>query len=159
MTRRGVVGTAAALLLLAAATGPIADGHSARAPVGAAQAPQHLLMRVGDTVRVDGADVGCQVTAREGEVTMECRRLTKPAGTYGTFIGDRHALVARYHATSTAQIVFTARHHGSWKACRKASASAAHLAAVRTWRNPSASAPARAGGRDAGNPRAPEGCR
>jgi hypothetical protein len=87
-------------------------------------------MRVGDTVRVEGTDVGCQVAEEQGETMMECRRLTRPEGTYGTFIGNRRALAARYRSSSTAQIVFTARQRGGWRACRTRTSELASAAAA-----------------------------
>jgi len=134
VSRRSATGATVAALLFGATAGPLLHGAGAAARTGAdasaraGQAPQQLLMRVGDTVRVEGTDVGCQVAERDGEVMVDCRRLTRPVGTYGTFIGDKRALVARYHSRGTAQLVFTARQRASWRACRTTTASAASLA-------------------------------
>jgi hypothetical protein len=80
-------------------------------------APQQLVLKVGDTLRVEGAAVGCQVTRRGGRPTIECRRAGSLAGTYGTFMSDRKVIVARFRSSRTAQTILTARHGGRWRAC------------------------------------------
>jgi hypothetical protein len=109
------------LLALGAAGHALAVGDRAAAqqpPGGPAPAPQRLLLRVGDTVRVQGAGLGCQVARQNGRVTIECRRTGDVKGTYGTFLDERAAIVARFRSPATAQVVFDARHGGDWKACR-----------------------------------------
>ena len=81
-----------------------------------AAVPQTVL-RVGDTLRVEGAAMGCQVTERGGRPVIECRRDGSLSGTYGTFMSDRTLTVARFRSSSTAQTILTARHGGGWKAC------------------------------------------
>jgi hypothetical protein len=97
----------------------------------AAGAPQHVL-KVGDTMRIDGANIGCQVTRRAARVVLECRRAGALAGTYGTFLSERTATVARFRSSRTAQVVFTATQNGAWRACgRQARASRASAGACR----------------------------
>jgi hypothetical protein len=91
-------------------------------------APQ-LVLKVGDTLRVEGAAMGCQVTRRGGRPTIECRRAGPLAGTYGTFMSDRKVIVARFRARRTAQTILTARHGGRWHACG-AKARPSRIAAV-----------------------------
>jgi hypothetical protein len=79
--------------------------------------PQQVVLRVGDTLRVEGAPMGCQVTERGGRPVMECRRDGSLAGTYGTFVTDRSVRVARFRSSGTARVIFTARHGGGWRAC------------------------------------------
>ena len=79
---------------------------------------EQLVLQVGDTLRVDGARLGCQVTDRGGRPTIECRRDGRLAGTYGTFIDSRKVTVARFRNPTTAQTIVTARHGGRWRACR-----------------------------------------
>jgi hypothetical protein len=79
--------------------------------------PQQLVLRVGDTLRVEGAPMGCQVTRREGRPVIECRRDGALAGTYGTFMSDRSVTVARFRSRRTAQTILTATHNGGWRAC------------------------------------------
>jgi hypothetical protein len=98
-------------------------------PAPSAQVPQQLLMRVGDTVRVEGVDIGCQVAQHDGEVMFECRRLTNVAGTYGTFIGNKRALVARFRSSEAARVIFAAKQRGGWKACGPRPKAARALAA------------------------------
>jgi len=122
-----VVPAVAIALAVLPGYGAAAPGRQVQPPQ-LPQLPQQLLMRIGDTVRVEGADIGCQVAQHDGEVMFECRRLTNVAGTYGTFIGNKRALVARFRSSDTAQVVFTAKQRGGWKACRR-SPRAAHAAA------------------------------
>jgi len=79
--------------------------------------PQQLVLRVGDTLRVEGAPMGCQVTRRRGRAVIECRRDGSLAGTYGTFMSDRSVTVARFRSSRTAQTILTAKHGGRWRAC------------------------------------------
>jgi hypothetical protein len=89
------------------------------------------VLRVGDTMRVEGAPVGCQVTRRAARVVLECRPAGALRGRYGTFLSDRTATVARFRSSRSAQVVFTAKHRGGWRACGKpASASRAARAAA-----------------------------
>jgi hypothetical protein len=79
--------------------------------------PQQLVVNVGDTIQVAGAEVGCQVTDRDGRPTIECRRTTGLKGSYGTFIDERKATVARYVSGGKAQVIFTGKHSGAWRVC------------------------------------------
>jgi hypothetical protein len=92
---------------------------SAQAPVPTPVpgVPQQLVMRIGDTVRVEDAPIGCQVTRRGGRAVVECRRDGDPARTYGTFVSDRSVRVARFRSSRTAQTILIARHGGGWRAC------------------------------------------
>jgi hypothetical protein len=92
--------------------------------------PQQLVLRVGDTLRVEGAAMGCQVTRRGGRPVIECRRDGPLAGTYGTFMSARKLTVARFRSSHTAQTILTARHGGGWRACGS-TARTSRAAAVR----------------------------
>jgi len=81
-------------------------------------APQYVL-KVGDTLRLEDGSLGCQVTRRAGHAVLECRPAGAPRGRYGTFLSDRTLTVARFRSSRTAQIVFTAKHKGGWRACGK----------------------------------------
>jgi hypothetical protein len=140
MSRRIVTAASLAAMLPAVAiTFALLPGDGAAAlgrqlpppPLPPAQlpVPQQLLMRVGDTVRVEGVDIGCQVAQHDGEVMFECRRLTNVAGTYGTFIGNKRALVARFRSSETARVIFAAKQRGGWKACGPRPKAARALAA------------------------------
>ncbi len=94
-------------------------------PVPAPPAVPYVL-RVGDTMQVEGGSLGCQVTRRSGRIFIECRPAGKLRGRYGTFLSDRTATVARFRSSRTAQVVFTARHGAGWRVCgtpRRATAS------------------------------------
>ena len=80
---------------------------------GAAQ----RALSVGDSFVVPGAKIGCQVTRRGGSVLVECRRAGKAKGTYGTFISSKTVRVAKFQSSRTAQVVFTAKQRGKWRAC------------------------------------------
>ena len=88
-------------------------------PVPGVPAPTvtQTVLKIGDTIRVEGAAMGCQVTRRGGRPVIECRRNGTLAGTYGTFMSDRTLKVARFHSSHAAQTIFTARHGGRWRAC------------------------------------------
>ena len=123
------------MLCLAAAIAVVvlgrSDGASAQVPVPAPQVPdlQQVVLGVGDSFRVDGAPLGCQVTRRGGRPTIECRRGGSVTKTYGTFLDTRGLTVARFKNSTTAQTILTAKHRGSWRVCsskarRSATASA-----------------------------------
>jgi hypothetical protein len=79
--------------------------------------PQQVTVRVGDTVLVDGARLGCQVNRRGGRVFIECGRAGDVGGTYMTLVGKRTVMVARLRSAKTAQVILTAKHGGGWRAC------------------------------------------
>ena len=93
-------------------------------------AVQHAL-NLGDSFVVPGASIGCQVTRRGSEMLIECRRDGAVKGTYSTLISKRAVTVARFRSSRTAQVVFTAKQGGDWRACgvRKSATSSAHTAA------------------------------
>ena len=74
-------------------------------------------LSVGDSFVVPGASIGCQVTRRGKSVLVECRRDGKAKGTYGTFISRKTVRVAKFRSSRTAQVVFTAKQGGKWRAC------------------------------------------
>ena len=76
----------AAVLLCGAAALAVRVAAPARA-----QAPQTLVLRVGDRLVVDGAKLGCQVIERGGRPVIDCRRGGNLRGTYGTMAGRRPA--------------------------------------------------------------------
>ena len=112
--RRALGALAAALL---GATGALAlaphDDIGARAAE-----PLPTVVHVGDRIRVDGQPIGCRVARQGGRVVMDCRRAGALAGTYGTMLSSRQALVVRYRSNAVAKIVFTANHRGSSHRCR-----------------------------------------
>jgi hypothetical protein len=79
-----------------------------------------VTVRVGDTIRVEGAAIGCQVVRRANRVVLDCRRGGELKGTYGMLFDERRAIVARFRSPRTAKVVFTARHGGSARACPSA---------------------------------------
>ena len=98
------------------------DGASAQVPPPVPPVPdatQQLVLKVGDTLRVDGAPLGCQVTRRGGRPVIECRRDGALAGTYAAVISARSVTVARFRSSRTAQTILTARHGGGWRACSR----------------------------------------
>jgi hypothetical protein len=110
---------AALLSLLTVTAAALTLGFGDRLAAGQVSSrAKQLTVNPGDTIRVNGADVGCQVTERGGRPTIECRRVTSPKHSYGTFISERRAIVARYNSGAEAREVFRARHGGGWRACR-----------------------------------------
>jgi hypothetical protein len=90
-------------------------------PLPPTAAPVQYVLRVGDTMKVEGGSLGCQVTRRAGRATIECRPAGMLKGRYGTFLNNRTATVARYRSSRTARVVFTARHRGGYRVCGKSS--------------------------------------
>jgi len=128
MTRAFVLAWLLALTATSAITFVLSrsDGAAAQPPVPTPVVPvpgvpvpavTQAVLRVGDTIRVEGAAMGCQVTRRGGRPVIECRRDGKLSGTYGTFMSDRTLKVARFRSSRTAQTILTARHGGAWRAC------------------------------------------
>ncbi len=127
---------AAALAALAAAVTLFAlartDGATAQVPVPVPPPPPGVppvppppgtplqyVLQVGDTLRIEGAGIGCQVTRRANRPTIECRRDGRLKGTYGTFLSDRKVTVARFRSSTTAQQIMSATHGGRWRACSR----------------------------------------
>ena len=91
-----------------------------------------MVLRAGDTMRVEGPRLGCQVSVRGGRPAVECRRTGRLPGTYMTVLTDRNAEIARFRSSRTAKVIFTARHGGGARACRaKAAGSRAARAPCR----------------------------
>jgi hypothetical protein len=78
-----------------------------------------IVMRVGDTMQVEGAPIGCQVDRRDGRPVIDCRRAGKLAGTYTALFDERRVRVARFRSSDTARVVFTAKHRGATRECDK----------------------------------------
>lgn len=98
-------------LLLAGAAAAALGVRSA-----AAESPT-IVMRVGDTMQVEGAPIGCQVTRSGDRPMLDCRRGGRLAGTYGTLFDERRVRVARFRSSDTAEVVFKARHRGRARRC------------------------------------------
>ena len=127
MTRLLLGAGVVAALALAAALLALTrtDGATAQVPIPPVVPPappapsQQFVLRVGDSVRVDGAPIGCQITKRGDRPTIECRRDGRLKGTYGTFISGRSVTVARFRSSQTAQTILSATHEGRWRACSR----------------------------------------
>ena len=107
------------VLLLAVLLGLAAFAATALASPAqiAPQPPVQTALNVGDSFVVPDAKIGCQVTRRGTSVLVECRRAGKAKGTYGTFFSSKTVRVARFKSSRTAQVVFTAKQGGKWRAC------------------------------------------
>jgi hypothetical protein len=106
---------AVAAAVLAGATGTLA--LAPRDGANAASSPQPMVLKVGDRVAVDGEPLGCRVARQDGRTVMDCRRGGKLAGSYGTMLSARKAMVVRYRSNSVAKVVFTATHGGGARRC------------------------------------------
>jgi hypothetical protein len=104
----------AAVVLLGAATGVLAVRGTGSASADQGNA---IVMRVGDTMQVEGAPIGCQVDRRDGRPVIDCRRAGKLAGTYGTFFDEKRVRVARFESSQTARVTYTAKHRGKSRRC------------------------------------------
>ena len=78
---------------------------------GAGKGP--LVLRVGDTVRIEGTNVGCAVARRQGATMVECLPATRKVGSYATLAGDANVLVVRFTSAAVARTVFHVRQHQS----------------------------------------------
>jgi hypothetical protein len=107
-----------AVVLLGVATITLALRPSAPARADVAGA---VVMRVGDTMQVEGAPIGCQVDERDGHPVIDCRRAGKLAGTYTALFDEHRVRVARFRSSETAQVVFKAKHRGRARRCAAAS--------------------------------------
>ena len=129
MTRGVLVAWLLSLTATSVLTAALSGGNGAAAQVPVPPPPipvpgvpvpttvPQAVLKVGDTLRIDGAAMGCQVTRRGARPALECRRDGALAGTYGTFMTERTLTVARFRSSRTAQTILTARHGGRWRAC------------------------------------------
>lgn len=72
-----------------------------------------LEARVGDTIRVVDAPLGCRVFRMRqlgGRVTIDCRKSGALPGTYGTLFTAREAVLIRFETNRTAKRVTVAVH-------------------------------------------------
>ena len=111
---RRLLALTAAVLTGAAATMAVAPRDGADA---ASSAPP-VVLKVGDRVAVEGQPVGCRVARQDGQTVMDCRRAGKLAGTYGTMLSARKAMVVRYRSDTVAKVVYTATHGGGARRCK-----------------------------------------
>jgi hypothetical protein len=86
--------------------------------------PHQVTLRVGDSMLVDEAGVGCEVKLRGERVVVECRRSGDVRGTYMSVISKRGAKLARFRSPEEAKVIVSARHGGGWRACGKAARAA-----------------------------------
>lgn len=82
----------------------------------AADAP--IVLKIGDQVQVEGQPVGCRVARQSGAVVVDCRRAGALAGTYGTMLSSRKAMIVRFRSNTVGKVVFTATHRGGARRCR-----------------------------------------
>jgi hypothetical protein len=104
-----------AVVLLGVATIAMALRSS---PSAHADAADSVVMRVGDTMQVEGAKIGCQVAKRDGRPVVDCRRAGKLEGTFTALFDERRVRVARFRSSDTARVVFTAKHRGQARKCK-----------------------------------------
>ena len=117
-SRLPLLGVGAALTIAALTAG--ADGSAGHRHVSGGAQQEQFVLRKGDTMRVAGTRLGCQVERRDGRLTIECRRSGRLARTYMTVFSERTAEIARFRSRTTAKIVFTARHGAGTRVCAAA---------------------------------------
>jgi hypothetical protein len=120
--------TIAALAAVAFAGPAVATGQVPPVPLPPVGAPPvepppvevtgTAILGVGDTMEVEGAGIGCQVTQRGGKPAIECRKAGNLAGTYTVVFDAKRARVARFRNATAAKIVYTAKHGGRARACK-----------------------------------------
>jgi hypothetical protein len=80
-----------------------------------------VVLSLGDRFTVEHAPVGCRITRLSGyggRVFVDCRRAGPLAGSYGTLLSDRQAMIVRFRDAGTAKVVFQARHAGVASRCQ-----------------------------------------
>jgi hypothetical protein len=110
-----------ALLTVAAAAAfgawLVVDGGAS----AASRAPARTVaVRVGDSVRVVGAPIGCRVARVDqlgGRIALDCRRAGALPGTYGTLLTSRKAVLVRFETTRRARMLVVASHGGGVREC------------------------------------------
>lgn len=83
--------------------------------------PETVTVRLGDRIRVAGAPVGCRVVRMQEfgrQLVIDCRRAGALAGTYGTLITGREAVLIKFESKRTAKQVVVAQHHGDARRCQ-----------------------------------------
>jgi hypothetical protein len=111
------------LLAILALFGAIALGGwlaSSDAAGGPRTDPKTVTVELGDRIRVAGAPVGCRVVRMKefgGRVVIDCRRAGPLAGTYGTLISGREAVLIQFKSKQAAKQVACAPHHGDVRRC------------------------------------------
>lgn len=79
-----------------------------------------ITVRPGDQIRVAGAPIGCRVVRMKefgGRVVIDCRRAGPLAGTYGTLISGREAVLIQFKSKRAAKQIVCATHHGDVRRC------------------------------------------
>jgi hypothetical protein len=106
------------LLIVVVLLGGVALALALRpSPPARADAANAVVMRVGDTMQVEGAPIGCQVDRRDGRPVIDCRKAGTVTGTLMALFDERRVRVARFRSKDTAQVVFTAKHKGRARKC------------------------------------------
>lgn len=112
---RRLLAVTATVVAGAAATLAVAPRDGADAASGA---QQPVVLKVGDRVAVEGQPLGCRVARQDGQTVVDCRRAGKLAGSYGTMLSARKAMVVRYRSDTVAKVVYTATHGGGARHCK-----------------------------------------
>ena len=107
----------AALVVVAAilVVGGFASGLGAAKTRGST-----LEARLGDTIRVVDAPIGCRIARMRqlgGRIVVDCRRAGPLTGTYGTLVSAREAVLVRFRSKRTAKQVVVAIHGGATRRC------------------------------------------
>lgn len=109
------------LLAISALLAAIAlGGWSASSDAAGGADPETITVRPGDQIRVAGAPIGCRVVRMKefgGRVVIDCRRAGPLAGTYGTLISGREAVLTQFKSKRAAKQVVYATHHGDVRRC------------------------------------------
>lgn len=80
-----------------------------------------LEARIGDTIQVVDAPLGCRVFRMRqlgGRVTIDCRKSGALPGTYGTLLTAREAVLIGFESNRTAKRVSVAVHDAAARRCR-----------------------------------------
>jgi hypothetical protein len=110
---------AAGALILASMAGFITEPLASSSPSGTAPTGSagEVTVGVGDVVRVEGGALACIVRRSAGERLLDCRRVGRLVGTYGTFFGEKRVRVVRFRSNRVAKVILTARHGGEATCC------------------------------------------
>jgi hypothetical protein len=109
------------LLGSAAVLTAVGCGWFASSLVAAPTSERVIEARLGNRIQVVGAPVGCRVVRMHElgrRVVVDCRRAGTLAGTYGTLLTGREAVLVRYESSRTAKQVAVAVHEAELRRCR-----------------------------------------
>jgi len=112
---RRLLACSLAIAMLAAA------GWSATGGATEGRTEEVFNVRPGDRIRLVDAPIACRVVRMKqlgGRVVVDCRRAGALAGTYGTLVSAREAVLVRFESSTTAKRIAVGIHRRAAESCR-----------------------------------------